>query len=106
MSERPITYSVSEASALGISGIIRALDEFETNIILERHGKPVAKIISIEEAEALEDLEEDLRLAALALSRSYAPKTSDISISDLAEKFGFDFDELVAEVDAEMASEA
>ena len=102
MSDLNITLSVTEASAIGVSGIIKALDEHECPVILERHGKPVAKLISIEEADALEDLEEDLRLAALALSRSVPPPVADISLRNLVEGFGFDFDELVAEVDAEM----
>ena len=105
MSELNITLSVTEASAIGVSGIIKALDGHECPVILERHGKPVAKLISIEEADALDDLEEDLRLAALALSRSVPPPVSNVSLRDLAEEFGFDFDELVTEVEAEMKHE-
>ena len=104
MSKKTIAYSVSEASSLGVSGIVKTVDELDTDVVIEKHGKRVAKVISYEHAEALEALEEDLRLAALALSRSFAPKTSDLSIKDLAEELGFDFDELVAEVDTEMAS--
>lgn len=104
MTKKQIAYSVSEASSLGVSGIIKTVDELDTNVVLEKHGKPIAKVISFDEAEALEELEEDLRLAALALSRSFAPKTSELNIRDLAEELGFDFDELETEVDAEMAS--
>lgn len=97
MTQTNITLSVTEATALGVSGIIKALDEHECPVILEKHGKPVAKLISIEEAQALEELEEDLRLAALALSRSVPPPVSNISLRDLAEEFGFDFDEMLLE---------
>ena len=62
------TLSVTQAAQRGVSAIVRAADEGQ-EIVVERHGRPLAAIVGMQRLEALSELEADLRSAALVLAR-------------------------------------
>ena len=68
MTDKSETLSITEASARGIADLARTA-EFGTDIVLTRHGKPIATIMSIHRLANLDELEQELRDAALEFTR-------------------------------------
>ena len=68
VTEKPETLSITEASGRGIADLARTA-EFGTDIVLTRHGKPVAAIMSMHRLAKLDELEKELRDAALEFTR-------------------------------------
>ena len=68
MAKKPIDVSITEAAVRGISDVARDA-ESGIDIILTRHGKPVAAMISMNRLAKLDELEQELREAALEFAR-------------------------------------
>jgi len=68
MAKKPIDVSITEATRRGVSDVVRDAEK-GIDIILTRHGKPVAAIISMNRLAKLDELERELSEAALEFAR-------------------------------------
>jgi antitoxin (DNA-binding transcriptional repressor) of toxin-antitoxin stability system len=87
--------SVTEASRQGVSKLIGAASEGR-QLVVFRQNQPVAAIVDIktmERLQKLEELEEDLRLMAIALARTLTDSGERYDLEDVAAEFGVDLDE-------------
>lgn len=96
--------SVTAASERGISGLLKDA-ESGTDVVVERHGRPVAAIVSMRRLGELAELEADLRSAALVLTRAAGDNGRRTDLDDLISSLGFDRSDLEHELDAELAAE-
>lgn len=92
--------SVTEATARGVAGLLRDAEHGE-DVVVSRHGTPVAAVVSIERMQQIHDLESELRDVALVLTRAATDTGKRISLEAAIAAFGFDRAELEAELDAE-----
>jgi prevent-host-death family protein len=97
------TVSVSDASARGVAGLVREAEDGH-DVIVARHGRPVAAVIGMARFESLRELERDLRSACLVLARAATDTGARTSLDDVLAAFGFDRDELEAELSADIAA--
>ncbi|MBD7919330.1 type II toxin-antitoxin system prevent-host-death family antitoxin [Cellulomonas sp. Sa3CUA2] len=97
------TVSVSDATARGVAGLIKDAERGE-DIIVSRHGKPVAAVVSTQHLDALRDLESHLRDAALALVRAATDTGVRGSLDEAITAFGLDRTDLEAELDDDLAA--
>jgi prevent-host-death family protein len=88
--------SVSEASSRGVAGLLKD-SEAGTDTVVERHGRPIAAVVSIQHFGELRELEQDLRSAALVLSRAAADNGRRSDLDEVITAFGFTRDELQQE---------
>ncbi len=93
----PRVLSVTEASTRGVAGLLKD-SEHGTDTVVERHGKPVAAVVSIQHFEDLRELERDLRSAALVLSRTATDSGRRTDLDSVISSFGFSREELLAEL--------
>lgn len=91
------TLTVTAASNMGVSGLIRSAEAGD-DIIVERHGEPVAAVIAINRLNDIREIEADLRTAALVLTRGVTDNGNRTSLDDVITSFGFTRSEL--EVDS------
>ena len=96
--------TVTEASRLGVSDLVRRASQGH-DIVVEKHGTPVAAVIGLARFEQLEDLEADLRSAALVLSRLATDNGVRIGLDEVIDSLGFNRAELEAELDADLRAE-
>jgi prevent-host-death family protein len=101
--ERARHVSVTEASAQGVSGLIREASTVG-DLVVTRHGQPVVAVVSAQRLDDLGRLEEQLRDAALALVRVATDSGARTSLDDAIAAFGFNRDELEAELKADLAA--
>ena len=78
---------ITEAATRGVSDIARQAEN-GVDIILTRHGKPVAVVMSVHRADRIAQLEEDLVDAALVLSRMSKDDGQRFSANDVLAEFG------------------
>ena len=97
------TLSVTAATGRGVAGLVKDAERGE-DIIVERHGRPVAAVISIDHFDELSTLRSDLTAAALALSRELTDAGNRTDLDDAISSFGFDRSELEAELDVDIAA--
>lgn len=95
--------SVTEASARGVAGLIKDA-EAGADVVVSRHGRPVAAVVSTRQLDRLRELESDLRDAALVVVRAATDTGVRISLDDALTAFGFDRAELEAELAADLAA--
>lgn len=88
--------SVTEASSRGVAGLVKD-SEHGTDTVVERHGRPVAAVVSIEHFSDLRELEQDLRSAALVLSRAATDGGHRTDLDDVIATFGLSREELQRE---------
>jgi prevent-host-death family protein len=88
--------SVSEASSRGVAGLVKD-SEHGADTVVERHGRPVAAVVSIQHFGELRELEQDLLSAALVLSRAATDNGNRTDLDDVIAAFGFTRDELQQE---------
>jgi hypothetical protein len=89
---------ISEASAKGLSKIVSDAEGGHEWVLL-RNSKPVAAVVGmgkLERLQQLEDVEDDLRLMALALARTVTDNGNRTSFGKVLAHFGLDEDDLVA----------
>jgi len=96
--------SVTAASQRGVSGLVKDA-ESGTDVVVERHGRPVAAIVSMRHLNELAELEADLRSAALVLARVANDDGRRADLDEVITALGFDRGELESELDAELSSD-
>jgi antitoxin (DNA-binding transcriptional repressor) of toxin-antitoxin stability system len=93
------TISVTDASARGVSGLLRDA-EGGTDVIVQRHGRAVAAVVGMDRLTELASLEADIRSAALVFARAADDDGARTDLDDVIEALGFDRAQLEAELDA------
>jgi len=78
---------ITEAATRGVSDLARQAEN-GVDIVLTRHGKPVAVVMSVHRANRIAQLEEDLIDAALVLSRMSNDDGQRFSADDVLAEFG------------------
>ncbi len=97
------TLSVTAASGRGVAGLLKDAERGE-DIIVERHGRAVAAVISIKHFDELNVLRDDLTAAALVLAREITDTGDRTDLDDAIAAFGFDRAQLEAELVADIAA--
>lgn len=100
---RKRTLSVTDASSRGVAGLIKDAERGE-DIVVERHGRAVAAVISVEQFDELHRVRADLIAASLVLARELSDAGSGTDLNDAIAALGFDRNELEAELDADLAT--
>lgn len=95
---------MTAASERGISGLLKDA-EAGTDVVVERHGRPVAAIVSMRRLDQLADLEADLRSAALVLVRAASDDGLRTDLDHVIASLGFSRRDLESELDADLAAE-
>lgn len=87
--------SVTDASKLGLSALIRQAEEGHDRVLV-RNNKAVAVVMSVERFEQLQHLQDDLLDITLGAARMMTSSGPSVSLDDVIERFGFTRDELAA----------
>ena len=93
--------TVTEASRLGVSDLVRRASQGH-DIVVEKHGTPLAAVVGLARFAELEELEADLRSAALVLSRLATDSGVRIGLDEVIDSLGFHRADLEAELDADL----
>lgn len=97
------TLTVTQATERGVSAILRQARE-GNDLIVEKHGVPIAAVIGISRFEELEELERDLRSAALVMARLATDDGKRSTLDEVLTSFGFDRATLELELDSELSA--
>jgi prevent-host-death family protein len=97
------TISVSEAASRGVAGLVKDA-ESGRDLIVSRHGKAVAAVVSIDRLARLDELESDLRDISLILARVGTDNGVRSTLDEAMGAFGFSRAELAAELDRDLAA--
>lgn len=87
--------SVTDASRVGISKLVTEASEGR-HIVVFRKSQPAAAIVDIktmERLQRLDELEDDLRLIAVAWVRTLTDSGERYDLDDVAAEFGVDLDD-------------
>ena len=87
--------SVTDAAKGGISKLINEASEGR-QLVVFRNNQPAAAIVDIktmERLQRLDELEEDLRILAIAWVRTLTDSGERYELEDVAAEFGVDLDE-------------
>ncbi len=95
------TLTVTQATERGVSAILRQARDGQ-DLIVEKHGVPVAAVVGISRFEELIELERDLRSAALVLARLASDDGKRSTLDEVIASFGFDREVLEAELESEL----
>jgi len=95
--------SVTDAAKSGLPKLLRDAENGE-DVIVERHGKAVAAVVSMRHLSEIQRLETDLRETALLLSRAATDTGERTDLDEVLTRFGLDRAELEAELDADLAA--
>lgn len=95
--------TISEAARAGISSLVASAEQGQ-DIVLSRHGRVVAEVVSTEEIEQLREDRRTLRDAALVMARVATDSGVRTDLDTAMEAFGFTREELEAELAAENQS--
>jgi prevent-host-death family protein len=79
--------SVTEASRRGIARLV-ADAAHGTEVVVQRHGRPVAAIVGYERFTELDQLRDDLRDLALVIGRAAGDDGRRTSLDDVVDAFG------------------
>ena len=85
--------SITEAATAGLPALVRTA-EAGTDIVLNRHGQPVALVVSTQRAAEIDELKQDLIDVALLLARAATDNGSRTDLDVAIEAFGFSREEL------------
>lgn len=97
------TLSVTAATGRGVAGLVKDAERGE-DLVVERHGRPVAAVISVKHLDELHRLRSDLTAASLVLARELTDTGGRTDLDAAIAAFGFDRTELEAELDADIAA--
>lgn len=97
--------SVTDASRRGVSRLV-ADAESGAGIVIERRGRPAAVVMGATRLTRILAMEDDIRSAALVLSRALTDDGHRTSLDSVIAAFGFSRKELEGELDAEQAIES
>lgn len=95
--------SVTNAVKSGLPKLVREAEN-GADVIVERHGKAVAAVVSMRHLSELQRLETDLRETALLLSRAATDTGHRTGLDEMLTALGLDRGELEAELDADIAA--
>lgn len=95
--------SVSEAVQKGVSGLIREAHSGH-DIVIEKHGHPMAVVVSVDRFSVIKSLEEDLRSVLLISTRMVTDDGARHSLQEVCESLGFDLEELEEELDNDIVA--
>ncbi|MCZ2404570.1 type II toxin-antitoxin system prevent-host-death family antitoxin [Paenarthrobacter sp. Z7-10] len=87
----------------GIAGLIKDADAIE-DVVVARHGRPVAALVSVRQLDRLRELEGELRDAALVIIRAATDSGTRTSLDQGLEAFGLDRVELESEVESDLTA--
>ena len=87
MADPPEHLSVTEASRRGVARLV-ADAAHGTEVVVARHGVPVAAVVAYERYTELERLRDDLRDLALVLGRAGSDDGRRHSLDDVVDAFG------------------
>lgn len=99
----PHAVSVTEAASRGVPKLVRDAERGE-DVVVERHGKAVAAVVSMHRLDQIKRLEKDLHDSVLLLARVATDAGARTDLGDAIAAFGFDRAELEAELDADLAA--
>lgn len=99
----PTVVSVTEAASQGVAKLVRGAEEGH-DIVVARHGRPVAAMVGMRRLAELQELERDLRDIALILARAATDTGARIGLDEVITAFGYDRQTLEAELDADLAA--
>lgn len=99
----PHAVSVTEAATRGVSSLVRSAEHGD-DVVVERHGKAVAAIVSMAHLEEINRLEEDLRDSVLLLARVATDDGARSDLDTAIEALGLDRAELEAELADDLAA--
>lgn len=99
----PHAVSVTEAATRGVSKLVRDAERGE-DVVVERHGKAVAAVVSMRHLDEIRRLENDLHDSVLLLARVATDTGVRTDLDEAFTSFGFDRAELEAELDADLAA--
>lgn len=80
--------SVTDATRRGIAGLVSDA-EGGTTVLVTRHRKPVAAIVSMERLAAVEELREDLRDLAIVVARQVTDSGARTDFDEVLAAFGY-----------------
>jgi prevent-host-death family protein len=83
----PREMSVTEATQRGVAGLVTEAEQ-GADVVVTRHRRPVAVVISYQRLEELSRTAEDLRDLALVLARKITDTGERTSLDDVLEAFG------------------
>ncbi len=95
--------SVTEAASRGLPKLLRAAERGE-DVVVERHGKAVAAVVSMRHLAQIQRLESDLHDTVLLLARVATDTGARTDLDDAIGALGFDRAELEAELEAALAA--
>ena len=99
----PTAVSVTEAATRGVAGLVRDAEAGE-DIVVSRHGRPVAAVVSMRRLAQLRELERDLRDVALVLARVATDNGHRTGLDATITAFGFDRSVLQSELDDDLTA--
>jgi prevent-host-death family protein len=102
-SSRMDPLTVTQAAALGVPALVRAAEAGD-GVVVSRHGRPVAAVVSMERLGRVRALEDDLRDIALVLARAFGDNGERSGLDETLAAFGYDRAALQAELDADLAA--
>ena len=97
------TISVTDAASLGISSLVSAAESGQ-DVVVERRGKPVAVVVSLDRLTRLDALESDLREVSLLLARAATDTGVRVDLDDAFAALGFNRSELEDELARDQAA--
>lgn len=103
MDTRTSTLSVTDAASRGISSLVSAAESGQ-DVVVERRGKPVAVVVSVDRLTRLDALESDLREVSLLLARAATDTGVRIDLDDAFAALGFNRSELEDELAQDQAA--
>ncbi len=95
--------SVTDAAKSGLPKLLRDAEN-GADVIVERHGRAVAAVVSMRHLEEIQRLETDLRETALLLSRAATDTGHRTGLDEVLSALGLDRAELEAELDDDLAA--
>lgn len=85
--------SISDASKLGVSALVREAEEGNEQVVL-RNNKPVAAVVSMKRLEQLQELQENLLDVSLAAARMSTSGAHRHTLDDVLAQFGYTREQL------------
>jgi len=85
--------SISDASKLGVSTLIRQAEAGHEQVVL-RNNKPVAAVVSMKRLEQLQQLQEDILDVSLAAARALTTGPRRHSLDHVLARFGYTREQL------------
>ena len=81
------TLTVTDATKRGVAGLV-ADAEGGTDLVVTRHHRPVAAVVSVQRLTELDELADDLRDLALVMARMLSDDGRRTSLDDVITAFG------------------